>query len=100
MTDGGRLTIETANQHLDARYAAENIEVGPGDYVMLAVSDTGTGIPSDILDQVFEPFFTTKGTGKGTGLGLSMIYGFATSSEEHTSELQSLMRISYAGLCL
>ena len=83
MPEGGCLTIETANKHLDRRYAAENTEIAPGDYVVLAVSDTGTGIPSDILDQVFEPFFTTKGPGKGTGLGLSMIYGFAKQSGGH-----------------
>jgi PAS domain S-box-containing protein len=83
MPNGGLLTVETANKHLDDRYAAENIEVVPGDYVMLAVSDTGTGIPPEILGRVFEPFFTTKAQGKGTGLGLSMIYGFAKQSKGH-----------------
>jgi PAS domain S-box-containing protein len=83
MPGGGRLTIETANRRLDESYAAENVDLAPGDYVMLAVSDTGTGIPPAILDRVLEPFFTTKDEGKGTGLGLSMIYGFAKQSRGH-----------------
>ncbi|MEZ5831493.1 MAG: response regulator [Dongiaceae bacterium] len=83
MPDGGRLTLEAANKHLDERYAATNPEVEPGDYVMLAVSDTGTGIPPEILSRVFDPFFTTKEHGKGSGLGLSMIYGFAKQSRGH-----------------
>jgi PAS domain S-box-containing protein len=83
MPQGGVLGIETANKPLDAQYAAENPEVAPGDYVMLAVSDTGTGIAPDILDRVFEPFFTTKDSGKGSGLGLPMILGFARQSRGH-----------------
>jgi PAS domain S-box-containing protein len=83
MQEGGILTIETANKHLDAKYASENLEVEPGEYVMLAVSDTGTGIPPEVLARVFEPFFTTKRDGKGSGLGLSMIYGFARQSRGH-----------------
>ncbi len=74
MRGGGRLTIETANRELDG---TGNGDAETGPFVMVAVADTGHGIPADIRDRVFEPFFTTKGVGRGTGLGLSMVYGFA-----------------------
>jgi signal transduction histidine kinase/CheY-like chemotaxis protein len=83
MEGGGKLTIETANTHLDRSYTAQHPEIPPGHYVAICVSDTGTGILHDDLDRVFEPFFTTKEVGKGTGLGLSMVYGFVKQSGGH-----------------
>ena len=83
MPGGGRLTLETGNVVLDEEYARSNSEVRPGNYVMIAVSDTGVGIPGNLLDKVFEPFFTTKDAGKGSGLGLSMVYGFVKQSDGH-----------------
>ena len=83
MVDGGKLTIETANTVLDDDYARMNGDVTAGNYVMVAVTDSGHGIPACILDHVFEPFFTTKDVGKGSGLGLSMVYGFVKQSNGH-----------------
>jgi PAS domain S-box-containing protein len=83
MPDGGKLIIETGFVVLDDNYAKLHDDVRPGRYAMIAVSDTGTGIPAAILDKVFNPFFTSKGPGKGTGLGLSMVYGFIKQSAGH-----------------
>src|SRR5476649_2158860 len=83
MPDGGKLLIETRNVTLDDDYVARNPDAATGDYAMLAITDTGNGMPPHVLAKVFEPFFTTKGVGKGTGLGLSMVYGFITQSDGH-----------------
>jgi signal transduction histidine kinase len=83
MPDGGKLTLETRNVVLDESYPSMTSEIKPGNYVMVAVSDTGGGIPGNLLDKVFEPFFTTKEVGKGSGLGLSMVYGFVKQSNGH-----------------
>jgi PAS domain S-box-containing protein len=83
MPDGGKLTLETGPAFLDENYASLHGDVRPGHYTLIAVSDTGTGIPAGIIDKVFNPFFTSKEPGKGTGLGLSMVYGFVKQSAGH-----------------
>ncbi len=83
MEGQGKLTIELGNAHLDDSYAQGHDEVEAGQYVMLAVSDTGTGMSPEIIEKVFEPFFSTKSEGKGSGLGLSMVYGFVKQSGGH-----------------
>lgn len=83
MDGQGKLTIEAGNASLDEAYVAQHSEVSAGQYVMLAITDTGGGIPKDILERVFDPFFSTKAPGKGTGLGLSMVYGFVKQSNGH-----------------
>jgi PAS domain S-box-containing protein len=85
MLGGGRLTIETGNARLDREYARAHQDVQPGQYVMLAVTDNGTGMSPEVLSKVFEPFFTTKQDGKGSGMGLSMAYGFVKQSGGHVN---------------
>jgi PAS domain S-box-containing protein len=83
MANGGKLTLETGWAYLDENYAGLHDDVRPGRYALIAVSDTGSGIPAAIIDRVFDPFFTSKGPGKGTGLGLSMVYGLVKQSAGH-----------------
>jgi PAS domain S-box-containing protein len=90
MPNGGRLTIESQAAHLDQFYADKNPGVVPGDYIMVAVSDSGEGMSPETLEQVFQPFFTTKPQGMGTGLGLSMVYGFIKQSGGHISVYSEL----------
>jgi signal transduction histidine kinase/CheY-like chemotaxis protein len=83
MPDGGKVHIDVSNATLDRRYASIHPDVAPGAYVLVEVSDTGTGMPADVVARAFDPFFTTKQEGKGTGLGLSMVYGFVRQSNGH-----------------
>jgi signal transduction histidine kinase len=83
MPEGGKLTIETANAYLDDAYCQQQIEVDSGQYVMIAISDTGAGMAPDVTARAFDPFFTTKPAGKGTGLGLSQVFGFVKQSHGH-----------------
>lgn len=83
MADGGKLTVEAVNVSADADYCRMNPELSPGQYVVVCVTDTGAGMPPDVLDHAFEPFFTTKEPGQGTGLGLSQVYGFVKQSGGH-----------------
>jgi CheY-like chemotaxis protein/two-component sensor histidine kinase len=83
MPEGGKLTIETQNTHLDESYAGQNPGVAAGQYVVMCISDTGTGMDAETVAKAIEPFFTTKEVGKGTGLGLSMVYGFIKQSGGH-----------------
>jgi PAS domain S-box-containing protein len=85
MPAGGRLTLTTANMSLDDDRRGAHPEVHPGEYIMIAMTDNGEGMPKEVLDRVFEPFFTTKDVGKGSGLGLSMVYGFAKQSNGHVA---------------
>lgn len=83
MPNGGKLTIETANAHIDERYAAEYAEISPGQYVLISVTDTGLGMTAEVMAKAFDPFFTTKPLGQGTGLGLSQVFGFVKQSGGH-----------------
>jgi PAS domain S-box-containing protein len=100
MPEGGKLTIETANIYLDSDYARRNPGVTPGQYVLLEVMDTGTGMGAEVADRAFEPFFTTKELDEGSGLGLSMIYGFARQSGGHVKIFSAENHGTCVWLCL
>ncbi|MGE6472963.1 ATP-binding protein, partial [Serratia proteamaculans] len=100
MPNGGRLLVETFNQHLDPAFTHAHDNLEAGDYVVLRVSDNGCGMPESIIGRVFDPFFTTKPIGQGTGLGLSMIYGFSKQSRGHVSISSTLGRGTEVSLFL
>ncbi|MDP9510075.1 response regulator [Pseudomonas protegens] len=100
MPNGGRLLVETLNQHLGPDFTQAHDNLDPGDYVLLRVSDNGCGMPDAIIHRVFDPFFTTKPIGQGTGLGLSMIYGFSKQSHGHVSLNSTLGRGTEVSLYL
>ena len=83
MPEGGKLTIETSNAYLDDEYCRQQEDLTPGQYILMAISDSGSGMSAETIDRAFEPFFTTKEAGKGTGLGLSQVYGFMKQSNGH-----------------
>jgi CheY-like chemotaxis protein len=85
MPEGGKLVVNTSNQHLDKGFTQVHSNLQPGDYVVLRVTDTGCGMPEGTITRAFDPFFTTKPIGQGTGLGLSMIYGFSKQSHGHVT---------------
>jgi PAS domain S-box-containing protein len=100
MPHGGRLVIETTNLSVENAYGAAAHDIAPGRYVAIRVSDSGTGMPADVLAQAFDPFFTTKPLGEGTGLGLSMVYGFAKQSEGHVRIDSEVGRGTTVTICL
>jgi signal transduction histidine kinase len=89
MPEGGKLTIETQNTHLDESYTSHNPEVSAGQYAVICISDTGVGMDAETAAKAVEPFFTTKEVGRGTGLGLSMVYGFVKQSGGHIKSTRS-----------
>jgi signal transduction histidine kinase len=99
MPDGGTLTLGTRVAELDADYAARHPGVRPGTYVAIEITDTGTGIPPDLIERIFDPFFTTKPSGRGTGLGLSMVYGFINSPAGTSRSTVRLARAPHSCCC-
>jgi K+-sensing histidine kinase KdpD len=89
MPDSGKLTIETSNAHLDDNYAAQHIDVPPGQYVLIAITDTGTGMAREQIGKAFEPFYTTKGSGRGTGLGLAQCMALPSNPAVTRGSIQS-----------